>query len=444
LTARTPSPSAPSPGATAADAAAEPGPTAALGADAARPAESAKNAASADEPAESDAAEESRAGEIEKSRVTLANNHEAMALFGERNAHLKHLEKETGIELHSKGNEVTLVGPSARVAAVRQVLAGLLPLVRAGRTLKLEDFTRALAMVRQDASADVHGVLSDVILVASRGRSIAPKGLAQKAYVDSIRKNDIVFGIGPAGTGKTYLAVALAVRAFLQKEVKRIVLTRPAVEAGEKLGFLPGSLEEKVSPYLRPLYDALHEMMDVEKVDHLMARGRIEIAPLAFMRGRTLNDAFVILDEAQNTTSEQMKMFLTRLGFESKAVITGDITQIDLPSNRKSGLAEAMTVLRGIEGISFSHFSDVDVVRHRLVQEVIRAYDRHRAIRQVQWDAQHAAAESNEEDVFPDDLQGGSDDVSAEAVGDSQSLLDANEGAEPTEAPHPNESPQKD
>jgi phosphate starvation-inducible PhoH-like protein len=207
---------------------------------------------------------------------------------------------------------------------------------------------------------------------------VLPKGLAQKQYVDAIRAHDMVFGIGPAGTGKTYLAMALAIRALLEKSVERIVLARPAVEAGEHLGFLPGSMEEKVSPYLRPLYDALRDLLDVERADQFISRGLIEIAPLAFMRGRTLNGSFVILDEAQNTTVEQMKMFLTRLGFGSKAVITGDVTQIDLPDSRRSGLIEAEQLLRGIEGLSFCYFSEVDVVRHRLVQDIVRAYDRHR------------------------------------------------------------------
>jgi phosphate starvation-inducible PhoH-like protein len=213
--------------------------------------------------------------------------------------------------------------------------------------------------------------------VPRTGRPITPKGLTQKAYVDALRNRDIVFAIGPAGTGKTYLAMAMAVRALTDKQIKRIVLTRPAVEAGERLGFLPGSLEEKVNPYLRPLYDALHDMMDFERADRLIDQGAIEVAPLAFMRGRTLNDSFVILDEAQNTTTEQMKMFLTRLGFGSKAVVTGDITQSDLPRGTRSGLREARDILSDVDGISFCYFTEADVVRHPLVQEIIRAYDAH-------------------------------------------------------------------
>jgi phosphate starvation-inducible PhoH-like protein len=214
-----------------------------------------------------------------------------------------------------------------------------------------------------------------VVLVSARHRVIAPKGVAQKRYLEVIRDHDVVFGIGPAGTGKTYLAMAMAVSALMQRKVKRIILTRPAVEAGEKLGFLPGDLAEKVNPYLRPLYDAMHDMMDLDKAQALIQRGSIEVAPLAFMRGRTLNDSFVILDEAQNTTAEQMKMFLTRLGYESKAVITGDVTQVDLPEGRKSGLSDAIHLLSGVEGIAFVNFTDVDVVRHPLVAKIVRAYD---------------------------------------------------------------------
>ena len=299
-----------------------------------------------------------------------------MSLFGERNVNLKRIERETGAQIHSRGNELTFQGAAESVEQARRLVEQLYAMVRGGRFLGPEDISRAAEVLRADGNANLQQVFSDTVLVGSRARAIAPKGLAQKRYVDAIRAHDMVFGIGPAGTGKTYLAMALALRALLEKQVKRIVLTRPAVEAGERLGFLPGSMEEKVSPYLRPLYDALHDMIDFERADQLISRGLIEIAPIAFMRGRTLNDSFVILDEAQNTTSEQMKMFLTRLGFESKAVITGDVTQIDLPENRRSGLSEAEHILKDIEGIAFCYFTEVDVVRHPLVTQVIRAYDR--------------------------------------------------------------------
>jgi phosphate starvation-inducible PhoH-like protein len=325
-------------------------------------------------------------------RLALDDNPTALAFYGERNANLKLIGDTTGTTVHCRGNEVTLIGPADAVALARNLVTQLYAMVHRGTPLAAQDIGRAAAVLRADHRADLREVFADTILVAGRARPIAPKGLAQKRYVDAIRNHDIVFGIGPAGTGKTYLAMALAIRALMEKQVKRIILTRPAVEAGERLGFLPGNLEEKVSPYLRPLYDALHDMMDFEKADQLIARGLIEVAPIAFMRGRTLNDAFVILDEAQNTTTEQMKMFLTRLGFESKAVITGDITQIDLPEHRRSGLREAETLLRNIEGIAFCTFTDVDVVRHPLVQQIIRAYDAASVARDAAATARDAAA----------------------------------------------------
>jgi phosphate starvation-inducible PhoH-like protein len=313
---------------------------------------------------------------VESDRVVLDDNRVALMLFGERNANLKRIELETNARMHSRGNELTLMGSADAIAQARRLVEQLYRMARSGRPIGPEDVGRAAEVLRGDSSANLQEVFSDTILVGSRARPISAKGLAQKRYVDAIREQDIVFGIGPAGTGKTYLAMALALRELLEKRVKRIVLTRPAIEAGERLGFLPGTMEDKVSPYLRPLYDALHDMLDFDRAQQLMERGILEIAPIAFMRGRTLNDSFVILDEAQNTTSEQMKMFLTRLGFESKAVVTGDITQIDLPDRRRSGLTEAEALLKDVDGISFCYFTEVDVVRHPLVAKIIRAYDR--------------------------------------------------------------------
>jgi len=320
--------------------------------------------------------ESRRDSDLESDRVVLDDNRVALMLFGERNANLKRMELETNARLHSRGNELTLVGSADAIAQARRLVEQLYRMARSGRPIGTEDVGRAAEVLRGDASANLQEVFSDTILVGSRARPIAPKGLAQKRYVDAIREQDIVFGIGPAGTGKTYLAMALALRELMEKRVKRIVLTRPAIEAGERLGFLPGTMEDKVSPYLRPLYDALHDMLDFDRTEQLMERGILEIAPIAFMRGRTLNDSFVILDEAQNTTSEQMKMFLTRLGYDSKAVVTGDVTQIDLPDRRRSGLTEAQHLLREVEGIAFCYFTEVDVVRHPLVAKIIRAYER--------------------------------------------------------------------
>jgi phosphate starvation-inducible PhoH-like protein len=309
-------------------------------------------------------------------QVDVADPALLVALCGPRNEHLRVLEVETGVTIGQRGNQVHIQGTSAEeVAFAERVVAELCESIRDGNEINGNDVARAVRMLKEHPELKLRDVFQDVVLVSARHRIIAPKGLAQKRYIEALRAHDIVFGIGPAGTGKTYLAMAMAVAALMQKKVKRIILTRPAVEAGEKLGFLPGDLAEKVNPYLRPLYDAMHDMMDLDKAQALIQRGQIEVAPLAFMRGRTLNEAFVILDEAQNTTSEQMKMFLTRLGYDSKAVITGDVTQVDLPEGRKSGLSDATNLLTGTEGIAFCTFTDVDVVRHPLVARIVRAYE---------------------------------------------------------------------
>ncbi len=301
---------------------------------------------------------------------------EVLGLFGAHNENLKLLERRTGVQIGQRGTTLRLVGPTAQVARVSRLLSELSTVLKRNLSVTAVDLELALRVLEGDPQASIAELFLDAVLVSTNSRHISPKGLAQKAYVQAIRTHGITFGIGPAGTGKTYLAMATAVAALIEKRVRRIVLARPAVEAGERLGFLPGDLAEKVNPYLRPLYDALHEMMDEDRAQGLLERGIVEVAPLAFMRGRTLNDAFVILDEAQNSTSEQMKMFLTRLGFGSQAVITGDLTQTDLPTGQSSGLLEATKILKGIEGISFCTFTDRDVVRHPLVQEVIRAYEK--------------------------------------------------------------------
>jgi phosphate starvation-inducible PhoH-like protein len=307
------------------------------------------------------------------------DNATAGALYGEGDRHLRILERELGIDAHARGNEVRLVGPEPAVETARKVLEQLYGVLRSGDAVGARDVQEALRMLSEEPQTDLRDVYEDVLADVGARRRISAKTLAQRHYVDLMHKRDVVFAVGPAGTGKTYLAMAMAIAALNRHEVARVVLTRPAVEAGEKLGYLPGTMAEKVNPYLRPLYDALGDMMDFEKTVRLMERGVIEVAPLAFMRGRTLNDAFVILDEAQNTTSEQMKMFLTRLGYESKAVVTGDVTQIDLPADKTSGLVEALSLLRDVEGIGFMEFSERDVVRHPLVQSIIRAYERRKS-----------------------------------------------------------------
>ena len=296
-------------------------------------------------------------------------------LFGAYDENLKHLESVFKVRIRTQGHELLVDGEASAIDKVERVVGSLGSLVRDGYKLGAADVRLAAGMVAQDARVDLRDHFIKGSLTAAGKRRIAPKTVNQRVYLDAIEKHDIVFGVGPAGTGKTYLAMAQAVAFLVAKKVSRIILARPAVEAGEKLGFLPGDLQEKVNPYLRPLYDALYDMLDTERVARYIERGTIEIAPIAFMRGRTLNDSFVILDEAQNTTSEQMKMFLTRLGFGAKAVITGDITQIDLPTGRMSGLIEAMKVVGGVEGIAFVQFDDRDVVRHKLVQQIVRAYE---------------------------------------------------------------------
>jgi len=296
-------------------------------------------------------------------------------LFGSYDENLKHLESLFNVRIRTQGHDLLVEGEVPDLERVDRIVGQLASLMREGYKLSNADVKTASDLIARDESVDLRDhFLKGSLTVAGR-RRVAPKTVNQRRYVDAIEQRDIVFGIGPAGTGKTYLAMAQAVSFLVAKKVSRIILARPAVEAGEKLGFLPGDLQEKVNPYLRPLYDALYDMLDTDRVARYIERGTIEIAPIAFMRGRTLNDSFVILDEAQNTTSEQMKMFLTRLGFGSKAVITGDVTQIDLPSGRVSGLVEAMKVVSAIEGISFIYFDERDVVRHKLVQQIVRAYE---------------------------------------------------------------------
>jgi phosphate starvation-inducible PhoH-like protein len=300
-------------------------------------------------------------------------------LFGTRDENLHLLEDGLNVTIDLKADSVEIEGAARDVARAEQVFSDYDQLQRSGFVFNNGDLGSMLRIVITDASATLRGLAEAGKQRSFGRRTVQPKSINQRRYLEAIEKYDMVFGIGPAGTGKTYLAVAMAISALLAKRVNRIILARPAVEAGERLGFLPGTLQEKVDPYLRPLYDALYDMLDPEKVDRYLEKNVIEIAPIAFMRGRTLNDSFVILDEAQNTTSEQMKMFVTRLGFNSKAVITGDVTQIDLPNYRRSGLLEALDILKNVDGLSFIWFDESDVVRHQLVQRIIRAYDEHKA-----------------------------------------------------------------
>jgi len=297
-------------------------------------------------------------------------------LLGQHDQHIKILQHSLGGKLRIRRTTIEIEGDPLQVELTSQIIRQLYGLLEKGYPVYASDVDYAIRILSGDGRAKLQDIFLDTIYISAHKRTITPKSIAQKAYIDAIRRYDIVFGIGPAGTGKTYLAMAMAVAELMKSNYVRIILTRPAVEAGEKLGFLPGDLAEKVNPYLRPLYDALHDMVDFDRARKLVERGTIEVAPLAFMRGRTLNDSFVILDEAQNTTPEQMKMFLTRLGYGSKAVITGDATQIDLPAGKPSGLKEASRILKGVDGIRFVTFTEKDVARHHLVQEIITAYER--------------------------------------------------------------------
>lgn len=309
--------------------------------------------------------------------ITFDETDQLLDLFGSFDENMRALEKEYGVSAVARGDELKLIGDSENVEKAAKAVGALVELCRKGERINDQNLHYVFSLTEDGLENELAKLSDDGICVTLKGRIIKPKTLGQKKYVDAIASNTIVLGVGPAGTGKTYLAVAMAVKAFRAHEVSKIILTRPAVEAGEKLGFLPGDLQNKVDPYLRPLYDALFEMLGPENFIRQQERGCIEVAPLAYMRGRTLDDSFIILDEAQNTTPEQMKMFLTRLGFNSKIVITGDITQIDLPDKRRSGLTEAMKVLKNIEDISINRFTEKDVVRHRLVQNIIRAYEKY-------------------------------------------------------------------
>jgi phosphate starvation-inducible protein PhoH and related proteins len=310
-------------------------------------------------------------------RKVLLSDRSLQLLFGPLDENVKFLENLFGVTIQARDSSLIIDGEEEDVAALEKILVDFSFLVDKGHAIANGDLKSAFKQIAEDTALSLHDFFPKMQLLSAGKRQVTPKSLNQRRYIEAIKGNDIVFGIGPGGTGKTFLAVAMAITYLLEKSVSRIVLTRPAVEAGEKLGFLPGDIEEKINPYLRPLYDALHTLLDSEKIQRYMEDGTIEIAPLAFMRGRTLGDAFIILDEAQNTTSEQMKMFLTRIGMRSKAVITGDVTQIDLPFGRGSGLVEARNILSDVEGLAFCYFNENDVVRHHLVRLIIKAYQHH-------------------------------------------------------------------
>lgn len=309
--------------------------------------------------------------------INLDAMEQAVSLFGSFDENIKIIEREFGVSIISRGSSLKVVGDAENVSLAVRAVNSLLVLINKGETLSDQNIRYALSLVKEGNEDKLSSMATDTVCITAKGKPVKAKTLGQKKYCEAIRNNTITFGVGPAGTGKTYLAVAMAVTAFRSKEVNKIILTRPAVEAGEKLGFLPGDLQSKVDPYLRPLYDALFEMLGAENFQRYQERGTVEVAPLAYMRGRTLDDSFIILDEAQNTTPEQMKMFLTRLGFNSKMVVTGDITQIDLPSGKKSGLKRVMRILKNVDDIEICRFTQKDVVRHRLVQEIIKAYEKY-------------------------------------------------------------------
>ena len=308
--------------------------------------------------------------------ISVDRMEHAVSLFGSFDENIRQVEEEYSVKVISRGSDLKVSGEAENVAKATRAIEGLLTLINKGEALSEQNVRYVLSMVNEGSEDKLSEMVGDCICITAKGKPVKPKTLGQKKYVEAIRKNIVTLGAGPAGTGKTYLAVAMAVTAFRAKEVNRIILTRPAVEAGEKLGFLPGDLQQKVDPYLRPLYDGLFDMLGAEAFARYQERGSIEVAPLAYMRGRTLDDSFIILDEAQNTTREQMKMFLTRLGFNSKMVVTGDITQIDLPDGKKSGMLQAMRILKNIPDISVCQFTEKDVVRHKLVQEIIKAYEK--------------------------------------------------------------------